>query len=82
MAFAFAGSEYLFGYASCCGSPPQRTYVSSDSRHWGRVARAAAVADAHFGTVIPEADSVVAIGNTLGSGGLGGTAGMWIGRVP
>ncbi len=82
VAFSFAGSEYLFGYASCCGGPPQRTYVSGDSRHWARVARDESVADVHFGAVLPEGDRVVAIGNTLGSGGLGGTAGIWIGRLP
>jgi len=81
-AFAFAGSEYLFGYASCCGFPPQRTYVSTDGEHWGRVARDSAIFAVHFGTVIVEGNRVVAIGNTLGDGGTGGTGGIWIGRVP
>jgi hypothetical protein len=36
----------------------------------------------HFGTVLVEAERVVVIGNTLGSGGLGGTGGIWIGSVP
>jgi hypothetical protein len=81
-AFAFAGSEYLFGYASCCGFPPQRTYQSADGDHWGRVARTPATFPVHFGTVIVEGDRVIAIGNTLGVGGIGGTGGMWIGRVP
>lgn len=81
VAFAFAGSEYMFGYAGCCGNPPQQTYVSADSRLWGRVARDVAIAQVHFGTALPEADRVVAIGNTLGDGGLGGTAGIWIGQV-
>ncbi len=80
-AFAFAGSQYLFGYASCCGFPPQRTYVSADGQHWGRVARDSAVFPVHFGTVIVEGNRVVAIGNTLGDGGLGGTGGIWIGRA-
>lgn len=82
VAFALAGSEYIFGYASCCGNPPQRTYVSADTKHWGRVARDLAIAQVHFGTALAEADRVVAIGNTVGNGGLGGTAGIWIGRVP
>jgi hypothetical protein len=82
VAFAFAGSEYLFGYASCCAGPPQRTYVSADGEHWGRVARASAIFPVHFGTVIVEGNRVVAIGNTLGDGGMGGTGGIWIGRVP
>jgi hypothetical protein len=81
-AFAFGASQYVTGYASCCGLPSQHTYVSVDGTLWARVHRDPAIAAVHLGTVTVEADRVVAAGNVLGSGGLGETGGIWIGRAP
>jgi hypothetical protein len=79
-AFSFAGREYVSGYASCCGFPFQHSYVSADGTHWSRVHRDAAFAPVHLRAVIVEDSRVVAAGNVLGSGGLGETGGIWIGR--
>jgi hypothetical protein len=81
-AFLFAGAEYVTGYVSCCGNPPQHTFVSADGAYWARVHRDEAVVPVHFGPVIAEVDRVVATGVVLGSGGLGETGGIWIGRAP
>lgn len=81
-AFAFGGAIYVTGYASCCGDPPQRTYLSTDGVLWARIHRRPASATVHFGTVMVEGKRVVAAGNVHGRSGLGETGGIWIGRAP